>query len=360
MTETQWNGTVLYLLGIVQAIFVVVNANVWWSLGTNPRMLMVGVQPFCTELRELSPGQIRACQNHHDHMPSVGRGARLGITECQTQFKNRRWNCTTIEDDRTVFGPVIQIASREAAFMHSILAAGVVSAIARSCRDGELSSCHCSKALRPKELVRDWIWGGCGDNIQYGYKFGSYFVDLREKDKNHPRLSPELSRMLMNLHNNEAGRRAVYNYANVACKCHGVSGSCSLKTCWQALPPFKDVGKRLKDRYDGAVEVKFNKRGTRLIRRKRRFNKPTQDDLLYVNTSPDYCVANSTTGSLGTVGRECNRLSEGMDGCRLMCCGRGYNTFKRKLIERCQCKFHWCCYVKCRTCERIVDINSCK
>lgn len=154
--------------------------------------------------------------------------------------------------------------------------------------------------------------------------------------------------------------QAVYNYANVACKCHGVSGSCSLKTCWQALPPFKDVGKRLKDRYDGAVEVKFNKRGTRLIRRKRRFNKPTQDDLLYVNTSPDYCVANSTTGSLGTVGRECNRLSEGMDGCRLMCCGRGYNTFKRKLVERCQCKFHWCCYVKCRTCERIVDINSCK
>lgn len=72
---------------------------------------MVGVQPFCTELRELSPGQIRACQNHHDHMPSVGRGARLGITECQTQFKNRRWNCTTIEDDRTVFGPVIQIGT---------------------------------------------------------------------------------------------------------------------------------------------------------------------------------------------------------------------------------------------------------
>jgi len=94
--------------------------------------------------------------------------------------------------------------------MHSILAAGVVSAIARSCRDGELRSCSCSKALRPKELVRDWIWGGCGDNIEYGYKFGSYFVDLREKDKNHGRFSKELSRMLMNLHNNEAGRRVSF------------------------------------------------------------------------------------------------------------------------------------------------------
>lgn len=139
-----------------------------------------------------------------------------------------------------------------------------------------------------------------------------------------------------------------------------MSGSCSSKTCWQALPPFKDVGKRLKDRYDGATEMKFNKRGTRLVRGRRKFNKPTKEDLIYLSQSPDYCVANKTTGSLGTVGRECNRYSEGTDGCRLMCCGRGYNTFKRKLVERCHCKFHWCCYVKCKTCERIIDVNSCK
>jgi wingless-type MMTV integration site family protein 5 len=91
--------------------------------------------------------------------------------------------------------------------------------------------------------------------------------------------------------------QAIYNYANVACKCHGVSGSCSLKTCWQALPPFREVGKRLKDRYDGAVEVKFNKRGTRLTRKNRRHNKPTKNDIIYdsLPTVPSEPVSGSAT-----------------------------------------------------------------
>lgn len=146
----------------------------------------------------------------------------------------------------------------------------------------------------------------------------------------------------------------------VACKCHGVSGSCSLRTCWQQLPTFRDVGKRLKERYDGAVEVKFNKRGTKLIRRNKKFNKPTPEDLVYFEESPDYCNANPETGSRGTVGRECSKTSSGMDGCNLLCCGRGYNTFKRKVVERCKCKFKWCCYVECQTCERIEDVYICK
>ena len=43
-----------------------------------------------------------------DHMVHVGRGARNGIGECQFQFRNNRWNCTTVKDT-TVFGPVLSI-----------------------------------------------------------------------------------------------------------------------------------------------------------------------------------------------------------------------------------------------------------
>ena len=154
--------------------------------------------------------------------------------------------------------------------------------------------------------------------------------------------------------------QAVLESINVACKCHGVSGSCSLKTCWNQLPGFRMTGNILKEKYDGAVQVKFNRRGTKLIQNDARYNKATKEDLIYLQQSPDYCLANDHTGSVGTTGRQCDKDSEGMDGCELMCCGRGHNTFKTNVLERCQCKFQWCCEVKCKTCRREVDIHTCK
>lgn len=337
----------------------------WMNLGVqgyevwrNPQLYMVGAQPLCTQIPGLSPGQAKLCQLYQDHMSSVGRGARAGIAECQWQFRYRRWNCSTVEDS-TVFGPVLQIGSREAAFAHSIAAAGVVHSISRACREGQLSSCGCSRALRPKNLNQEWIWGGCGDNIEYGYKFTQGFVDVREREKNYKRGSREQGRSLMNLHNNEAGRRAVIKKARVTCKCHGVSGSCSLVTCWQQLASFREIGDFMKDKYDGATEVRVNKRG-RLQVKNAQYNLPTANDLVYLDESPDYCLRNKTIGSFGTYGRPCNRTSAGMDGCNLMCCGRGYNTLKTTVKERCKCKFHWCCHVECKTCIKTVDVHTCK
>nr|CDI40101.1 WNT5 protein [Euperipatoides kanangrensis] len=328
----------------------------WWNLGT---LYLVGTQPLCSQLPGLSPGQIKMCQLYHDHMPSVGRGARMGIQECQWQFRHRRWNCSTVAGDMSVFGPVLNIASREAAFTHAISTAGVVYSISRSCKEGELANCGCSQEQRPSDLHRDWIWGGCGDNIEYGYRFAVNFVDSKEREKNYKIGTIEQGRSLMNLHNNEAGRRASYITARVACKCHGVSGSCSLKTCWQQLAPFRDIGDLLKDKYNGATEVKINRRGKLQIADPK-FNLPTAVDLVYLDESPDYCLSNPSTGSLGTRSRECNKTSEGMDGCNLMCCGRGYNTQRASITERCDCKFHWCCYVQCKTCTQEVDVHSCK
>ena len=154
--------------------------------------------------------------------------------------------------------------------------------------------------------------------------------------------------------------QSVYLNSKIACKCHGVSGSCSLKTCWNQLPSFRETGDRLKDKYDGATHVHFNRQGTKLVQSNTRYNKPTKEDLIYLQQSPDYCDYNPETGSQGTKGRRCNRDSEGMDGCNLMCCGRGYNTYKITVTERCHCKFHWCCYVKCKTCRRQIDVHTCK
>jgi len=43
------------------------------------------------------------------------------------------------------------------------------------------------------------------------------------------------------------------------CKCHGVSGSCELETCWYALPDFTKVGAELKRLYLAASEMVVEK-----------------------------------------------------------------------------------------------------
>lgn len=62
---------------------------------------------------------------------------------------------------------------------------------------------------------------------------------------------------------------------------------------------------------------------------------------------------------LGTRGRQCNKTSHGIDGCRLLCCGRGYQTRVRTVSEQCNCKFEWCCTVKCETCNYRRDEHIC-
>ena len=145
------------------------------------------------------------------------------------------------------------------------------------------------------------------------------------------------------------------------CKCHGVSGSCELRTCWRAMPSFSEIGKILKEKFDGATEVQEGKKHNRKILApiSPGYKPHTETDLVYLVASPDFCEPDVKTGSLGTQGRKCNKTSKGIDGCDLMCCGRGFTTQTKIVIDRCNCKFYWCCVVKCKKCRKEVQEHTC-
>lgn len=175
------------------------------------------------------------------------------------------------------------------------------------------------------------------------------------------------------------------------CKCHGVSGSCTNKTCWKQLAPFTETSLNLKKKYDHAVKAQAENnwppRRKRLHGRKRKnrkykrarsgnripmnsasnsakkykrrrsraiMNSHSSRALLYLSDSPDFC--SNSTFSLGTSGRECERG----DNCRSMCCGRGHNVQIRVMKSSCKCRVVWCCQVKCQTCVERKEIYTCK
>ncbi|XP_005420991.1 protein Wnt-16 [Geospiza fortis] len=196
--------------------------------------------------------------------------------------------------------------TKETAFVSAVTAAGLVHSVTRSCSAGNVTECSCDVTLRH-------------------------------------------------------GGSAVAKLMSVDCRCHGVSGSCAVKTCWKTMSSFEKIGRFLKEKYENSIQI--SDRLKKKLRRKEKSQRKIpigKEDLLYVNKSPNYCVEDQKLGIPGTQGRECNRTSQGPEGCNLLCCGRGYNTHVVRHVERCECKFVWCCYVRCRRCETMTDVHTCK
>ncbi|XP_028841946.1 protein Wnt-2 [Denticeps clupeoides] len=326
-------------------------AGSWWYMGA------LGSRVMCDNVPGLVSRQRQMCRRQPQVMRAIGAGVRDWVAECRFQFQNHRWSCDTLERDgrQGGFGRLLLRSSREAAFLYAISSAGVVYTLTRACSQGELDSCSChpGKKGSSQDAKGTFDWGGCSDNVEHAMKFAQAFIDAKERKERD-------ARALMNLHNNRVGRKAVKRFMSLECKCHGVSGSCSVRTCWTAMADFRQVGGHLRKKYNAAVQVVMNQYGTGFSGAPLRFNRPTKNDLVYFEDSPDYCIRDHESGSAGTAGRVCSRTSRAADSCEVMCCGRGYDTSRVSRSTKCECKFHWCCAVHCQDCHEEVDVHTCK
>uniref|UniRef100_A0A1B0FD09 Protein Wnt n=1 Tax=Glossina morsitans morsitans TaxID=37546 RepID=A0A1B0FD09_GLOMM len=268
------------------------------------------------------------------------------------------------DDDDTVCA--YRISYRESAFAFAISAAGVAHSVARACSQGRLMSCGCDPSVNRKTLNKNlrqsldkekklflqyletnqiltpeeekkyerskiasrWKWGGCSHNMDFGVEFSKLFLDCREKAGD--------IQSKINLHNNHAGRMSVSNNMEFRCKCHGMSGSCQLKTCWKSAPDFHVVGKVLKHQFRRALLVdqsnlgngepivvlkrsrnkKSNNGATNTERSNERHERPTnrksntdkyaqrqarklETSLFYYQRSPNFCEKDPTADILG-------------------------------------------------------------
>ncbi|GFR04081.1 protein Wnt [Trichonephila clavata] len=104
-------GCFLLLLPLVRAS--------WWLLGmpaayqTSLELKPTTYQTYCRKLQYLVERQRELCGMNPNILQTVGRGAKMGIDECQHQFRMSRWNCTTFSNSSTVFGGVMDVRSSD-------------------------------------------------------------------------------------------------------------------------------------------------------------------------------------------------------------------------------------------------------
>lgn len=176
------------------------------------------------------------------------------------------------------------------------------------------------------------------------------------------------------------GPQVLKEAAKILCKCHGLSGSCNIKTCQRHIAEFREIGDVLHKKYDNALRVKMEKTRDNnvekdvlhILKRKkpkrgghRRDNgkfkstkaEPEFNDLVFLKDSPNYCNRGEFPG---TVGRVCSIDSYGPDSCDDLCCGRDYRSERVEKVQRCKCKFHWCCEIRCKRCEKVETVHTCR
>ncbi|XP_072051585.1 protein Wnt-8b-like [Amphiura filiformis] len=301
---------------------------------------------------------------------SIAAGANHAMSECKHQFKWDRWNCP--DNSLSLFTELNP--TREMSFIHAINTAGIMFTLTKNCSLGDFTKCGCDNSKVGQMGGDDWQWGGCSDNVNFGERLSKNFIDELETGDD--------ARAVANLHNNEVGRKVVRKNMQRRCKCHGVSGSCSVQTCWDQLADFRVIGSILKKKYLDAVRVNYvrgqlinGKVASRTVEGENSEDSTLlkKTNLVYLEKSPDYCDANSTIGTRGTEGRECLRspkddasvdelASWEHHSCKRLCTKCGLRVTRTKIVveSRCNCQFQWCCNVRCDTCKSEKTVYACE
>ena len=165
--------------------------------------------------------------------------------------------------------------------------------------------------------------------------------------------------------------QVVQDNMKTSCRCHGLSGSCAVKTCWRELPTLYEVGDILRTKYDNAIKVDVHhpRHGGPAALRYYDSDSdvhriPANTELVYLVKSGNYCILIQNY----TQGRYCmpsanltttSNLGQYYPPCEDFCCTRQFYMVQRQEVHSCNCRFIWCCEVVCQTCMKTVTEYRC-
>lgn len=154
------------------------------------------------------------------------------------------------------------------------------------------------------------------------------------------------------------------------CRCHGISTSCAIRTCWSRTTAADMLGAKIKQSYNSAMEAADippetvdNYNHAQRSNKKRQvlysadLERISVTKMAYANPSPDYCLPSNY--SSGTIHRKCEIGQSANGTCSHLCCDRGHHNATIQVTSQCRCHTEWCCNVVCEQCIHTEIIYRC-
>lgn len=310
----------------------------------------------------------------YEYRHVVAAGVQKALLECREKFKLDRWNCP-----KQAFLDILRRhplpPNKELGLTRALISAGIVLSLTRTCSYGTDNFCGCNQpnttgdqnATGSEFKETKFLWNGCDESVKFAFKVSKIYLETQDLDN-----QDEASRRV-NAHNFEVGRLAIKDKLKKHCRCHGVSGTCQVKTCWSKMPDMNVIGDYLKRKYRSAAKVgAMTAVESNIVSLNKELTAISKDKMLFIDASPDYCYENASLGINGTLGRYCiprdKKRTNGTElsryereSCDRLCTECGYRV-KRELIEvdrQCQCKFVYCCSVQCKRCPAFEEVYKC-
>uniref|UniRef100_A0A175C231 Protein Wnt n=1 Tax=Halisarca dujardinii TaxID=2583056 RepID=A0A175C231_HALDU len=313
----------------------------------------------CQDVYDLTYSQRQFCRVNRELLPIIEKAEASAMRECQFLFKSNRWNCSGFGVLRSSYTK--EVATAETAFQLALMSAVLAKNIAQACKEGSTSLCSCGRTATLPTGAGQWYFASCSENIGFGQEVSRRFLDEAEHDRGLG------LRQLSRLQDLAVGRAVLAQLAAAMgpqCRCQGLSGACSIRTCRTMTPPLGAMGQQLLSRYGQACRVTLEPAGPHthtLALRPACGGSIATDTLIYSDSSPNYCLPDLTRGSYGTRGRRCDRRAPPThpESCSSLCCGRGFQLVQTTAAYHCGCRFENF-QIKCDECQSTVTLSVCR
>lgn len=123
--------------------------------------------------------------------------------------------------------------------------------------------------------------------------------------------------------------QALESVQRIKCRCHGVSSTCALKTCFMSSPNLHTTAQTLARKYRQAKEANVvrgsaDRRPLLHLAKAIKQGKPlnfTEYQLHFTDSSPNFCKPDLIDGLPGSKGRPCSIRPGSHNSCAQRCCG---------------------------------------